>query len=154
MSATTWSGLAAWTPRQWVTAGAAAVGVALATGLPTDVIPNPVFGRPVPVTWWSYPTLVVSSILAGLLIGTYVRPVGAEIEPLDRAGRTGGVGAVVSFFAVGCPVCNKLAVVALGTSGALRFFEPLQPVLAVASIVLLGLALRSRLRGAVLCRVR
>jgi len=58
-----------WQPRQFVVAAAGAVAVALLIGVPTDVIPNPVFGRPVPVTWWSYPTLIVTAVLAGLLIG-------------------------------------------------------------------------------------
>lgn len=147
------SGFALWSPRQWWTAAVGSVGVALVTGLPTDVIPNPVFGRPVPVTWWAYPALVVSSVLTGLLIGTYVRSPEGEPAQMDVAGRTGGVGAVVSFFAVGCPVCNKLVVLALGSSGALRFFQPLQPLLAVASVALVGFALRARLRGALGCPV-
>ena len=46
---------------------AAVVLIGFLVGLPTDVIPNPVFGRPVPVTWWSYPVLVVTALLGGLL---------------------------------------------------------------------------------------
>ncbi len=73
-----------------------------------------------PVTWWPYPVLVVTASLGGLL----------------------------SFFAVGCPVCNKLVVLALGTVGARRWFEPFQPARALLSIVLLVIALRSRLKSA------
>ena len=65
--------LRSWSLRQWSVAAAGAVATALAMGLPTDVIPNPVFDRPVPVTWWSIPALAVASILAGLLLATYVR---------------------------------------------------------------------------------
>ena len=61
---------------------------------------------------------------------------------------------MLSFFAVGCPVCNKLVVIALGTVGARRWFEPVQPLLAVASIVLMAVALRTRLRNADACPVR
>lgn len=146
-----------WTRRQWSTAVIAGVVVALAVGLPTDVIPNPVFGRPVDITWWSYPTLVITAVLGGLLAATYVRvgprPAGEgseEIE-IDRPGRLGSIGGLLSFFAVGCPVCNKLVVIALGTSGALEWFAPAQPILAVASIVLLAWALRVRLRNAASC---
>jgi hypothetical protein len=155
-----------WTRRQWLTAAVAGVVVALAIGLPTDVIPNPVFGRPVDITWWSYPTLVVTAVLGGLLAATYVRvgprstpsaPIdgadaGDEVE-IDRPGRLGSIGGLLSFFAVGCPVCNKLVVIALGTTGALEWFAPAQPILAVASIVLLAWALRVRLRGATSCPV-
>jgi hypothetical protein len=129
--------------RQWTIAAIAAVVVGLLVGLPTDVIPNPVFGRPVPVTWWSYPVLVVTALLGGLLAATYVR----TADDLDRPARAGGMGGLLSFFAVGCPVCNKVVVLALGTVGARRWFEPLQPLLAVASIVLLVVALRARLRS-------
>ena len=154
-----------WTSRQFLLAAGAAVAIALAIGLPTDVIPNPIFGRPVPVTWWSYPTLAVTALLGGLLAGTYVRRT-ADVEAfvdgsgdtgdtgeIDAPTRRGGVAGLLSFFAVGCPVCNKLVIVALGTTGARQWFEPVQPLLAVASIVLLAWALRARLRTADSCRL-
>lgn len=148
-----WKQLLTWDRRQWITAVLAGVVVTLVVGLPTDVIPNPVFGRPVPVTWWSYPVLVLTGVLGGLLAATYVRREQPGEVELDRPGRTGGVAGALSFFAVGCPVCNKLVVVALGTTGARQWFEPFQPLLAVASVVLLGWALRTRLRSAVVCRL-
>jgi len=130
----------------------------LAVGIPTDVIPNPVFGRPVDVTWWSYPILVVTAILGGLLVATYVRvdqdTLSEQLDDeLDTPGKAGGMGGLLSFFAVGCPTCNKLAVVALGSTGALDWFAPAQPVLAVLSVVLLVWALRARLRSATVCRI-
>lgn len=149
-----WAQLLTWDRRQWSLAVVAGVVVTLLVGLPTDVIPNPVFGRPVPVTWWSYPVLALTGILGGLLAATYVRRDRAGEDAMDRPGRTGGVAGALSFFAVGCPVCNKLVVVALGTTGARQWFEPLQPVLAVASVVLLGWAVRARLGSAVACRLR
>ena len=51
-------------------------------------------------------------------------------------------------------VCNKLVVIALGSVGARRWFEPFQPLLAALSIVLMFVALRSRLRNADACPVR
>lgn len=153
--------LATWPLRRWVTAFGAALVVALAVGLPTDVIPNPVFGRPVDVTWWSYPVLIVTAALGGLLVATYVRlpdtqPLNGPVhddDELDTPGKAGGLGGLLTFFAVGCPTCNKLAVVALGSTGALDWFAPAQPMLAVLSLVLLGWALRARLRGASVCRI-
>lgn len=149
--------MATWTARRsWFAVGAAAV-TALVIGVPTDVIPNPVFGRPVPVSWWSYPVLVVTAVLGGLLAATYVsdgpRTAPAGVDELDAPAKAGGLGGLLSFFAVGCPVCNKLVVIALGTVGARQWFEPFQPVLAVASIALLVLALRGRLRGDVACPI-
>jgi MFS family permease len=148
--------LRSWSRRRLLVAAVAAVLVALAIGLPTDVIPNPVFGRPVPVTWWSYPTLLITAVLGGLLAATYVGPGSAapvSLDDMDAPTRRGGMAGMLSFFAVGCPVCNKLVVVALGTTGARQWFEPLQPALAVASIVLLAWALRARLRSATVCSI-
>lgn len=62
-------------------------------------------------------------------------------------------GGLLSVFAVGCPVCNKLVVLAPGTSGALTYFAPLQPVLGFLSVGLLLYALRARLAGAQTCPV-
>lgn len=147
-----------WSPRRWAVAAVASLVVALLVGLPTDVIPNPVFGRSIAVTWWSYPVLVVTAVLGGMLVATYMREpsVGADETLVDdeRPARKGGVAGLLSFFAVGCPVCNKLVIVALGTVGARRWFEPIQPLLAVLSIGLMAWALRARLRNATACAVR
>ncbi|MFJ9011629.1 hypothetical protein [Streptomyces canus] len=61
------------------------------------------------------------------------------------------IGGVASAFAVGCPICNKLVVLAIGVSGALTYWAPVQPVLAVASIALLTYALMRRLHTATAC---
>jgi len=142
----------------------AGVATFLLIGLPTDVVPNPVFGRPVEVTWWAPWVLAVTALLSGLVTATYVRPTaGPSVEgaaasaamqgadTVDRPGRVAGVAGLVGFFAVGCPVCNKIVVIALGTTGAMQWFAPIQPLLAVASMVALVLALRVRLRGQVAC---
>lgn len=139
-----------WDVRRWWVAALAALATALVIGLPTDVVPNPVFGRPVEVTWWSGPVLAVTAVLGGLLAATYVRS-DRSVEELDRPARVGSIGGLLGFFAVGCPVCNKLVVIALGTTGALELFAPVQPLLAVASIAVLAVALRARLRSTRTC---
>jgi hypothetical protein len=100
------------------------------------------------VAWWSYPTLAATAILGGLVAASYVR------SPVERTGsaRTAG-GGLLSVLAIGCPVCNKLVVLALGTSGALAVWAPLQPLLAIASVALLGWALRTRLAAEGACRL-
>lgn len=153
-----------WPMRRWLVAAGSAVGYALLIAIPTDLIDTPVFSREIPPTWWSWPALVVSSVLAGLLTATYVRVPGtadaAGAEPadedgseLDRSAKGGYLGGFLTFFAVGCPVCNKLVLLALGTSGAMTWFEPVQPVLSLAAIGVLVWALRVRLRGDVSCAV-
>lgn len=142
--------LAAWPARRWLTALVTSVAFVLVVGVPTDLIDTPVFGREVPPTWWAWPSLVVSSILAGLLVGSYVA---AQPQPFDDrgTGRGGWVGSALTFFAVGCPVCNKLVLVALGSAGAMTWFEPVQPLLQVAAVAVLAWALRRRLLGEISC---
>lgn len=146
-----------WSTVRWLIAAGAGLLTALLVALPTAVIPNPVFGRAIEVTWWSYPVVILTGILGGMLLATYVREPGiAEgqaSDSVDKPGKLGAAGALLSFFAVGCPVCNKLVLLALGASGAISWFAPIQPILAIASIVLMAVALVVRLRGEVSCSV-
>lgn len=152
-----WTALRTWSARRWWVALGAGLATMLLVALPTAIIPNPVFGRAIEVTWWSYPVVVLTGVLGGLLLATYIKqpsPYAQDAESgpdADRPLTWGAVGGVVSFFAVGCPVCNKIVLIALGTSGAITWFAPIQPILAVASIVLMGWALRARLRGEISC---
>lgn len=152
------SALKAWKATRWRFAAMMAVVSALVIGLPTDVIPNPVFGRQgTPVEPWAGPVLAITALLSGLLFATYFQTGSAaendDIEGLDRPSRFASFGGLLSFFAVGCPICNKVVVIALGTSGALTWFAPVQPYLGVIALVLLAWALRVRLRGEVACPV-
>lgn len=141
-----------WTARHALVAAAGGGGAALLVGLPTDVVPNPVFSRAVAVTWWSYPTLAVVAVLSGLLLATYVRTdAAAAVLPEDRPARSGLASGALSLFAVGCPVCNKLVLLALGSSGAMTWFAPAQPLLAALSVVGLAFALRARWRARAAC---
>ncbi len=118
---------------------------ALVVGLPTDVIPNDWFGRMTPVRDYDVPVLVAVSVLSGLLAASYWGVEGV-VCPVRRPGTAGAVGAALGWLAIGCPVCNKLIVLALGTSGALSVFAPAQPWLAALSVLLLLAALGWRWR--------
>jgi hypothetical protein len=137
--------------RRVLVAAGVAVAVALATGIPTDLVPNPFFVRMTPVVWWNYPIWVVSAVLAGLVAATYVRA-GVKIAGRRPAGGALG-GGVLSLFAIGCPICNKVVVAALGVGGALSYFGPAQPLIGLASIALLGVALAVRVRALAACPV-
>ncbi|MER5436110.1 hypothetical protein [Streptomyces sp. NPDC002588] len=146
-----------WPARRWAAAAAVAVIAALVIGVPTGVVPTPFYTRMTPVLWWNYPVWLVSSVLEGLLVATYVRVGRAEAPEAaptgqPRTARALGAG-LLSAFAVGCPICNKLVVLAIGVSGALSYFAPVQPVLALASVALLVHALVRRLRTATVCQV-
>lgn len=140
-----------WTTRQWLIAAAASAAVATAMGIVTDLIPNPMFVRMIDAPWWSYPVWIASAILSGLLIATYVAPSTQSAPERTSNQRRSVVGGVLSFLAVGCPTCNTLVVIALGTSGAITWFGPMQPILAIGALALLAFALRARLRTAESC---
>jgi len=146
-----------WSARRWRVALLSGIATAILVALPTAVIPNPIFGRAVEVTWWSYPVVILTGILGGLLLATYVREPWMETEtPQERAedkkaSKLGIAGGFIAFFAVGCPVCNKLVLLALGASGAMTWFAPVQPFLAIASVILMAVALRIRLKNQVSC---
>ncbi|MGB0114685.1 MAG: hypothetical protein WBP59_15815 [Ilumatobacteraceae bacterium] len=153
--------LRGWTGERWRFAVAMAAVSALVIGLPTDVIPNPVFGRQgTPVEPWAVPVLVVTAVLSGILVATYLRADevantadAGDAGSIDQPSRFGGLGGLLSFFAVGCPICNKVVVIALGASGATTWFAPVQPFLGVVALALLVWAVRARLRGEVACPV-
>jgi len=151
------AGLVAWTGRRWLVAAATSIAVTVLVAIPTDLIDTPLSSREIPPTWWSWPALLVSSVLSGLLTATYVAPVDSGGDTTTRSGDTstdrgdsstrrgGFAGGLLTFFAVGCPVCNKVALLALGSAGAVTWFQPMQPVLQVLAVGLLAWALHRRL---------
>lgn len=121
----------------------AATFTTLAIGVPTDVIPTSLFTRMTPVRVQDYVFLMITAIMAGVLAASYALPRSRACS--TQQGRT-TAGGLLSFLAIGCPTCNKVVVLLLGTSGALAWFEPLQPLLAALSFLLLGLAIWIRWR--------
>lgn len=144
---TIWARLQGWPRRRWVAAAASALAIVAIIGISTAMVPTPIFGRAVPTTWWAWPMLAITGILGGLLTATYVRDPAAP----PRESRYGLAGGLLSYFAVGCPVCNKLALLALGYTGALQWFAPVQPFMGLIGIGLIGWALWQRLAGENAC---
>ena len=134
-----------WPARRWAAAALVAVVAGLLMGIPTGVIRSSLYHRMTPVQWWNYPVWAISAVLIGLTGATYF--VRRGMRP-SAAPLTGGI---LSTFAIGCPICNKLVVAALGLSGALNIWAPIQPWLGVGSVALLGYALRRRLLGELAC---
>ena len=120
----------------------------------TVLVPNGFFRRDISPEPWNYPIWLLTAVLTGLLFATYTRVPGQADAAAERPeGRCGWLGTVLAWFAVGCPVCNKLALLALGYTGAMTYFAPVQPFLAAAAVLLLGYALVQRLAGQVACQV-
>ena len=140
-----------WSRQRWFIAILSSVITGLVIALPTAIIENPIFGRDIAVTLWSIPVLLITSILSGMLFATYIRNESSLNE--DKSLKLGTAGALFSFLAVGCPVCNKIALIALGYSGAIKYFAPVQPYLAILGVVILSYALIKRLDGEITCKI-
>ena len=94
--------------------------------------PSAPASQPIATLWrW----LVLAGVLIALPRPTSCRP----------ATRTGIIGGGLAYFAVGCPTCNHLVVLALGTTGALAWFAPIQPYLALIALAVLVGAIVHRL---------
>ena len=140
-----------WPASRWIATIAVAMGVALALGVPTGLVPNPVFPLSEPPPAWSRPSLAAISLLSGALIATYLTsPVGgAGPDARRRAGLTAAAGVYVTI----CPTCTLLAATALGTGGVVAWLQPAQPALALGAIGFLVFALRRRVRTEGSCQV-
>ena len=104
------------------------------------MIDTPIFGRPVAIRPIDYVIWAITSALIGLIFAIRVAPdpdTGEDVRPIW--------GGFVSFLAVGCPVCNQAVVALIGTSGALSWWAPVQPIVGLVAIVILLFALKRRL---------
>lgn len=136
--------------RFWAVTVLATLGAVLVLGVPSALIPNPVFGRMVAPEPFAYVIWLVSAPLIGAIVATYLvrsRLNGSDPHRSEEGSAGVTLGGLAAFLAIGCPVCNKIAVVALGVSGALDIFAPIQPVIGLGSVLLLVGTLAWRLRG-------
>lgn len=120
-----------------------ALAAAVFIGVPSDLIDTPIFGRPVETRPIDYVIWAITSALIGLVFA--IRLPATHADEQERNDMRTVWGGFVSFLAVGCPVCNQLVVVLLGTSGALSWWAPAQPFVGAAAIGLVLWALSKRL---------
>ena len=131
----------------------------VAIAVPTALVVTPIFGRSIAPRGIDHVIAVVSALLIGMVWAARRQPVDGSssedsVDVQDQVARRRSLFAgLLAGLAVGCPVCNKAVLVALGTSGALNVWGPIQPLLGVSALVMLGLVLRSQLRrvGALGC---
>jgi hypothetical protein len=134
----------------------------IAFGVLNAIIPTPFFERPIAPEPFAIATWIVSAPLIGFVLATYLSPPKPSLDPAtplalnttaasDQRSTLGVLGGFGTLLAIGCPICNKIALVLLGTSGALSVYAPLQPVIGGISIALLVATavwrLRLRARG-------
>lgn len=140
-------------PATWARATTITLVAALVIAIPADLIDTRLFGRPIEPKPIDYVILAVTASLIGLILA--IRPDVGSIR--DETDQTRTIwGGFVSFLAVGCPVCNQAVVALVGTSGALSWWAPVQPMVGLLAIALLVHTLRRRLDTYQLtaCRVR
>ena len=127
--------------RGWLLAAVVAALTLIVIAIPTEIIANPFFRRMTEVRVQDYVFWALTGVLVGLIAGTYA----TGGSPVAQ-GRILS-GGFLSYLAVGCPVCNKVVVALIGTSGALSFFAPAQLFIGLASVALLGVTLQLRVRA-------
>lgn len=128
-------------PRGWLIALAGGIVGALVTGIPSVMIENPWFVRMTPTRPQDYVFWLLSAALFGLIAGTFAA---SRVETDEKPAIAGGL---LTTLAIGCPICNKLVVLLIGTSGALTFFAPAQLFIGAGSVLLLGWTLLLRARA-------
>jgi len=125
-------------------------------GILNAIIPTPFFVRPIAPEPFAMAVWVASAPLIGIIAATYLAPAtaasngpAAALLDADQGSTLGSLGGLAAFLAIGCPVCNKIALALLGTSGALSIYAPIQPLIGMVSLLLLGgtAAWRMRLRA-------
>jgi hypothetical protein len=144
--------LAVFSRRQWKVAGWSWLVALVIMGVAGETLPGASVGRVVPIQWWNYVTLVLSPPLIALIVATFV-PSG-QPRRSRRWGKAGtGVGGAAGTLAMACPVCNPLAIPIFGAAGVLSFLAPYRGLVALLSIVLLGVTLLLRLRTTRACQL-
>ena len=127
----------------WLRACLWALLAAAATGIPAVMLDTPLFTRMTPTTWWGYALWTSFSVLAGMLMAARHLPGALECNVEGRALAGGGI----TFVAVACPICNKLVVAALGVSGAMTYFAPVQPLIGLVGLAISMASLRKILNA-------
>ncbi len=110
---------------------AAALGSFVALGTVAALWENPLFVRMTPAG----DIEVVLLGLLSVLLGTYV----AIRRPFCSA-KTAGVGGVLGFIGVACPVCNKVLLLLFGGDLLLTYFEPVRIYVAAAGVLAVAAA--------------
>lgn len=112
-------------------AAAVALGSFVALGTVAALWENPIFIRMTPAGGFEIILLAALSLLLGLY---YAMPRRA------CAGGRVGVGSVLTFLGIACPVCNKILLFAFGSELLLVYFEPIRVYVAAAGVLVAGAA--------------
>lgn len=101
-------------------------------GTVTASWPNPLFVRMTPSGTAELVFLTLGAALVGVF--TAVRRPACSL-------RRAGVGGVLGFLGIACPVCNKLLVLLIGAPVLMTYYEPIRLYVAAAGVLLLATAI-------------
>ena len=101
-------------------------------GTITAVWSNPLFIRMTPVAAWEFPAVLLLAVLTGVFFAVRFTACGA---------RRAGIGGVLSFIGIACPVCNKILMLIFGGPLLLAYFDPVRPYVALAGLILLAVGI-------------
>ncbi len=113
------------------------IGAFFIFGAPTGLIPNPVFTRMIPSLPLDYVFLALTSVLVGAYAGLHFYGKQENTKSQNATAYSGVIGGIVAF---GCPICNKVFVMALGTTSVMTYIEPYRPIIGAISVIIMGLA--------------
>ncbi len=118
--------------------GAAMAGASfLGVGTVAALWENPLFIRMVPAGNIEIGLLAALSILLGLYV--------AIRRPFCSV-RNAGVGGVLGFIGVACPICNKILMLFFGGELLLTYFEPVRVYVAAAGVFVAAIAVAQEWR--------
>lgn len=117
--------------RLWAKGAAVALLAFLGLDTVSALWSNPLFMRKTPAGGWEIELLGALSMLFGLYVA---------IRRPACAGRTAGVGGVLGFLGIACPVCNKILLLLFGGELLLTYFEPVRLYVAAAGTAILAVA--------------
>ena len=103
----------------------------VALGTVSALWQNPFFIRMTPADGWEIGLLALLSLLSGLYV---------VIRRPFCSNKSVGVGGVLGFLGVACPVCNKILLFAFGSELLLTYFEPVRRYVAAIGVILTGWA--------------
>jgi hypothetical protein len=74
-------------------------------------------------------------VVLGTVTAVWVNPLFVRMTPVGP-----WAGGLASFLGIACPTCNKVLMFLFGGPALLGWFDPLRPWLAVAGVVMMGVA--------------
>ena len=97
---------------------------------------NSFFIRMTPVGNWEIALLAMLSILIGIYV-MIRRPYCSD--------KALGAGGVIGCLGIGCPICNKILLLAFGSELLLTYFEPIRLYVALLGVLIIIRAIMSEL---------